>query len=167
MKWLFNLLLFQSLWLLAVFGGDTWLWAGALLLVVHLCWSDAWRKDLQLMVASLLMGLLIDGGLTAAGLFVFAAQSDYWIPPWLMLLWAALGILPRHSLQWMQDRIYLAPLFGAVGGPLAYWGGVAAGAAAFGWPLGLALGVLAVVWAIYWPLLMLLAKHAWPAVAAR
>lgn len=65
-------------------------------------------------------GLLLDGILTASGLFLF---DSAWLPFWLVLLWG------WFSLFWLTvfSRFLPSPvqvaLFGFVGGPLAYWGG--------------------------------------------
>lgn len=53
----------------------------------------------------------------------------------------------------MRSRLSVSILFGAIGGPLAYWGGVQIGAASF--PLSLAYSLL--VLAVVWPLVMYLA----------
>jgi hypothetical protein len=53
----------------------------------------------------------------------------------------------------------LSALFGAFGGPLAYWAGVRLGAAAFHWPLLSSLMLLAVVWAFLWAGVMAVATR--------
>lgn len=64
-----------------------------------------------------------------------------------------------HSLAWMKKQILLSTLFGALGGPLAYWAGVRLGAATFHWPLLSSLALLAVAWAFLWTGVMAVAAR--------
>ena len=99
------------------------------------------------------LGFIIDGSLRAAGVLAFHGWG--WpIPIWLATIWIGLATLPHHSLWWMRSRILVNILFGALGGPLAYWGGTRLGAASFPLSLEYSLLVLAVVWAVLWPLVM-------------
>lgn len=158
MKMLANFAIYQAVWLACVFYGN----AGALLVwplvVLHLLLSAKKTADLQMMGLLLALGLAIDGTLHAIGFFRFH-DAGWPIPGWLMLIWLALATLPHHSLAWMQGRPLLAAAFGAIGGPLAYWGGVKLGIAAFSWPLWPALLLLAVIWATLWPGVMTFAAR--------
>ncbi|WKE63939.1 DUF2878 domain-containing protein [Gallaecimonas kandeliae] len=148
--WL-NLLLFQLAWLAAVLWQSPW--AVAALLALHLALSPKRRNDALLMAALVLAGLAVDGSLSAAGVLDFG-PGPWPVPPWLLALWAAFGMLPNHGLAWLKTRPWLAAVLGALGGPFAYWAGVRLGAVSFGWPLGSSLAVLALVWALLLPLLM-------------
>lgn len=139
----------QAIWFLCVLGGN----AGALfalpLLVVNILLSRHRRADLQMIGLMLLIGTFVDGTLQAIGFFSFTS-AGFPIPLWLAVVWGALAALPHHSLAWMKKRILLSVLFGALGGPLAYYAGVRLGAATFHWPLLASLALLAVVWAFLW-----------------
>ena len=148
----------QAIWFLCVLGGN----AGALfalpLLVVNILLSPHKRADLQMIGLLLLIGVVIDGILQAIGFFSFTS-AGFPIPLWLAVIWGALAALPHHSLAWMKKRILLSALFGALGGPLAYWAGVRLGAATFHWPLLSSLALLAVVWAFLWTGVMAVAAR--------
>jgi hypothetical protein len=148
----------QAIWFLCVLGGN----GGALfalpLLVLNIFLSRHKRADLQLIGLLLFIGALIDGTLQAIGFFSFIS-AGFPIPLWLAVIWVALAALPHHSLAWMKNRILLSALFGALGGPLAYWAGVRLGAAAFHWPLLSSLSLFAVVWAILWSGVMAIAAR--------
>jgi membrane protein implicated in regulation of membrane protease activity len=60
----------------------------------------------------------------------------------------------NSALYWLAGRPLLAAALGAVGGPLAYFGGVGLGALAFPGGLAWALALIAVEWAIAMPLLL-------------
>ena len=148
----------QIIWFLCVLWGN----AGALfalpLLVVNIVLSRHKRADLQMIGVLLLAGALIDGTLQAIGFFSFTS-TGFPIPLWLAVVWGALAALPHHSLAWMKKRMLLSGLFGALGGPLAYWAGVRLGAATFHWPLLSSLALLAVVWAFLWTGVMAVAAR--------
>jgi hypothetical protein len=54
-------------------------------------------------------------------------------------------------MRWLLGRWWLASLFGAIGGPLAFYAGMRLGAVSFPDPIA-ALAVLAVGWAVLMPL---------------
>ena len=104
------------------------------------------------------VGLIIDGTLNLIGFFSFN-RAGFPIPFWLMVIWIGLATLVHHSLAWLKGRTGLCALFGALGGPMAYWGGIRMGAAAFNWELLPSLLLLAVVWGFLWPTVMRLAAE--------
>lgn len=59
----------------------------------------------------------------------------------------------HYALYWLSGRHLLAALFGLVGGPFAYWGGVRLGAAELGENTLFSFISLALVWAVVTPLL--------------
>jgi hypothetical protein len=148
----------QAIWFICVLGGN----AGAIfalpLLILNIFLSPHRRADLQMIGLLLIIGVLIDGTLQAIGFFSFTS-AGFPIPLWLAVIWVALAALPHHSLAWMKKRMLLSALFGALGGPLAYWAGTRLGAATFHWPLLSSLALLAVVWAFLWAVVMSVAMR--------
>lgn len=153
MKALINILIYQVIWFLAVCAGNIGALFGALLLPVHLSFSAKRSFDLWMMAFLLAVGLVIDGTLHQIGFYTFTA-GGFPIPFWLAVVWLGLAITPGHSLAWMRSRPLLCAVFGALGGPAAYWAGVRLGAAEFNWPLPLSLLTVAIIWACLWPLTM-------------
>ena len=139
----------QVIWVLCVYGGNDGVIFALPLLVANVLLSHKRQADLRLMAILLAIGAAIDGTLQASGFFSFR-HGGVPIPLWLAVIWLALAALPHHSLKWMQGRPGLCALFGALGGPLAYWAGVRMGAASFHLPLLHSLGLLAVIWACLW-----------------
>jgi hypothetical protein len=148
----------QAIWFLCVLGGNVGALFALPLLVLNIILSRHRRPDLQMIGVLLLTGVLVDGTLLAIGFFSFTS-AGFPIPLWLVVIWAALAALPHHSLAWMKKRSLLSALFGAFGGPLAYWAGVRLGAADFHWPLLSSLVLLAVVWAFLWTGVMAVADR--------
>ena len=139
--------------MLCVLGGNAYAYGGLVLLLVHLYFSPVRGDDLRMMGLLLFIGLLVDGTLHQLGFFSFT-ETGFPIPHWLMIIWLGLAITPHHSLAWLKHRPLLSILFGALGGPAAYWAGVRLGAATFNWQLFPSLLTLAGIWAILWPIVM-------------
>jgi len=144
MNALVNILIYQVIWFLCVIGETRGAILAIPLLGLHLFFTQNRKNDLQLMAAFFVAGLVIDGSLYGVGFFSFEAT------------------LPHNSLGWLKGRPFLSALFGATGGPLAYWAGVRLGAASFNWPLVPSLLLLAAIWALLWPGAMHLAGKAAP-----
>ena len=86
-----------------------------------------------LLLASLLLGLLVDGIHIRTGVLAFPIGSFHpALPPaWILVLWLQFAMTLHYSLGWLNGRYFLGALLGSVSGALAYWAGVRFGAAAF------------------------------------
>ena len=150
---LVNIAFNQVVWFLCILGGN----AGAVFalpfLLGNILLSPCRRADGQMVALLLTIGIVVDGILQAVGFITFKSPG-FPIPLWLAVVWAALAFLPHHSLSWMKKRPLLSALFGALGGPLAYWAGVRLGAASFHLPLLSSLGLMAAIWALLWTTVM-------------
>ena len=153
MKILVNIFLFQLIWLLCVLNGNRGAMAALPLLLIHLVMTRDRGADLKMMTFMFFLSQLVDGTLQQIGFFTFA-NPGFPIPLWLMVIWLGLAITPNHSLAWLKNRPLLAAVFGALGGPFAYWAGARLGAASFGWALPQAVLFLAIIWAFTWSLVM-------------
>ena len=154
MRFWANLLGYQAAWFIAVgFAGRGLAWPGILACLgfAALAWwaSPVRRSDAWLAAAALACGLLLDGVLAATGWLAYAAaQPALPAPAWILALWVAFALTLQHSLAWVMARPVVAIAFGAVGGPLAYWGAARAfDAVAFAMPVQ-AGATLALGWAL-------------------
>ena len=161
-KKIVNFILFQASWLACILGaarGYPWLGpaAVAVFLATALALSDNRRAELKLLAAAAALGFLFDTGMTAAGCFFPLPHllPAPWSPPWMIALWLNLAAALNVSLAWLKGRHLLAAAFGAIGGPLAYYGGAKLGAAALPGLYGIL--ALAAGWAAITPLLVWLA----------
>lgn len=158
MKTVINIALYQFAWFLCVFYGFVGALATLPFLLLHFYYSACKKADLKLVFLLLILGFTIDGILQMSGVLTFATPA--WpIPFWLATIWMFLAILPNHSLQWMKKQLLLSAIFGALGGPLAYWAGVQAGVAGFGRGVTTSLLILAGIWAVLWPFVMYIAAR--------
>lgn len=152
---LLNYALFQAGWFVCVLGAATgypWLATaiGLLLVLVHLVLvRDAVRESL-LLLASLLLGLVVDGIHIRTGVLVFPIGTFHPdLPPaWILILWLQFAMSLHYSLSWLTGRYVLGVLLGSVSGALAYWAGVRLGAAAFGTELIHSLVQIGLSWGI-------------------
>ncbi len=154
-----NALAYQAGWLACVLGGNAWaLSAGTLLLALHWWLVDRSARGWAMVVIAALLGLAMDLGWQRLGLLRFDGTVAGGLPPWLAMLWLLFATTFAHSLAWLQARLALAALLGAVCGPLSYIAGIALGAAATRFPPWQVALAMAPAWALLLPLLLYLAR---------
>jgi len=158
-----NFVLFQAGWFACVLGGATsdYAWAGVvsvtLIVAVHLARADKVRNELMLIVSTAILGTAWDSGLMVTGLFSFTSGVvvPVIVPLWMIAMWALFATTLNVSMKWMKGRYRLAAVFGAIGGPVAYYAGHRLGAVEFS-NTGITLLTVGVGWSIIMPVLMLL-----------
>ncbi|PPU05873.1 DUF2878 domain-containing protein [Xanthomonas arboricola] len=128
MKQLGNYLGLQVLWLVAVSAAaQARIWPALLVLALFALYQ-LWPSrrapgDLQLLVAALSLGLLLDTTLAAAGWVRYAAPwpGTLLAPAWILALWLGFALTLNHSLAPVMRRPWLAVLLGTIVGPFSYW----------------------------------------------
>lgn len=160
-----NFVLFQICWFACVWSAAAHQpWVGVLVttgvVVAHVLRAPLPTAELTLIFLSLALGLVFDsllvwqGWLRYSSGIVFPNVAPYWI----VALWGLFATLLNVSLRWMRGRWVVAVVFGAAGGPAAYYGGLRLGALEFGnMPAGLL--ALAAGWAVLTPLLLALSAR--------
>lgn len=158
---LVNFVLFQAGWFTCVLGAAAGhplpaAAAGLVPVALHLALVRQPRREAQLLLASLLLGLCIDSVHLHTGALRFADAGPFpLLPPfWLLVLWLQFATSLHYALAWLSGRPLVALAFGAIGGPLAYWAGVRLGAAGFGPDLGRALAQIGIGWVIAMAILL-------------
>lgn len=163
-----NFGVFQAAWFACVLGAARgWLWAApaaALVAVaVHLTISSSRRAELLVLLGVASIGVATDMTLVATGVvgmrreaFGMATTSV-----WFASLWIVFATTLNSSMRWLthlrHQRVLVAMLFGAIGGPMAYLAGQRLGAVAL--PLESSLVVLAFEWSILTPLAVAIAAR--------
>lgn len=156
---------YEAVWFAAVIGaGRDWWWPGVAATALFAAWrlvaSPHRNVEARLIAVALVLGVAFDAVLVWLGLTHYAAAWP-WLaaPAWLTALWIAFALTIVPLFGYLHARVWLAALFGAIGGPLAYLG------AARGWhavslppPEWRGLAVLAIGWGIALPLLCSLAR---------
>ncbi|MBM3385565.1 MAG: DUF2878 domain-containing protein [Betaproteobacteria bacterium] len=116
------------------------------------------RDELSLVLVAALIGFAFDSVLALTGWLSFAGAVPLpaLAPVWMVALWALFATTLNVSLRWLREWPVLGVLFGAIGGPVAYYAGERLGALQFADPL-LGLTAVAAGWALAMPLLSALA----------
>jgi len=161
-----NILGFQIGWFACVLGaasGRPWLGplVAAPVLAWHLARAARPEREAGLLLLAGLVGLVLDSILVQAGRLRFAEGTVVpgLAPYWMLTLWLLFASTFNLSLRWLRDRLGLAALFGAVGGPLAYAAGARLGAAEALEPLALTLAAVSLSYALATPLLLFAARQ--------
>ncbi len=163
---LFNMLWMQVLWFGAIIGAPQGqLWLALLVLMCFVCWefrpASRVYGDFQLMLVAVLLGLILDttwiklGWLQYTGAWALSELA----PLWILILWVGLALTINHSLAWLQSRLMLAAMLGAVFSPLSYLAAARLGAVTIASEAEGLFIALSLSWAIALPLLLWLAKH--------
>lgn len=135
MPTLINIAAYQAAWFACVLGAANQLsWMGTAIALsialIHVVRAQNAEVELKLIGIAVVLGLAIDSGLSSARLVEFntGVLIDGVTPHWMLALWVAFATTLLHSLHWLMKRPAWAALFGALGGPLAYYAGVKMGA---------------------------------------
>ena len=160
-----NLIVFQVGWLLCVLGGaNEQPLAGTLVVVaaimLHLALAQRSMPEALLIATVAFIGFIWDSWLVAWGLMHYPSGNlaPGFAPYWIVAIWALFATSLNLSMAWLQERPWLAALFGAIGAPLAFFAGERLGGVQMSDP-ALALGAQAIGWAVLLPLLTGLASR--------
>jgi len=160
-----NFALFQAGWFACVLLGTTgYHWVGPVVVLVivtsHLATVTARGAETGLILAALGIGAVWENLLTVGHLVSYAEGQILGVlaPVWIVAMWGLLATTLNVSLRWLQGRVVLSALFGAIGGPMAFLAGERLGAVGFP-NRSTAILALALGWAFLFPLLMQLARR--------
>lgn len=160
-----NFIAFQMAWFACVLGGASDRALAGTMVVgavigLHLALAQRPLPEALLIAAAAAIGLVWDSGLVAFGLISYPTGNfaPGIAPYWIVAMWALFATSLNLSMAWLKDRVWLAALFGAVGGPLAYLAGERLGGLQMPDPV-LALGAQALGWALLLPILTRLATR--------
>jgi hypothetical protein len=162
---LVNFVAFQIGWFSCVIGaakGYPMLGPIAVLVAasLHLAFAYKPRKELVLILTAAVMGAIFDTLLLQTGWLEYA-NGMLWAgtaPYWIVAMWLLFATTLNVSLRWLHNNYYTAAIFGAIGGPLSYYGGEKLGGLVFiNTPA--ALIALAIGWACITPLLVRLSER--------
>lgn len=145
-------------WFACVLGAAWGLpWLGpivvAVLVVLHLLYSRSWRRDVALMAALAMYGVIFETLLVRSGWMGYEGMVVAgFAPPWIVALWIHFGTMRHALLRVLYRRPVIAALIGAIGGPVAYAGGAALDAAEMAPPPWRAMVAIGAAWAVVTPL---------------
>jgi hypothetical protein len=151
-KWhaLVNAALFQATWFAAVLFGTGAALVAAGLLGWHAAARGTAKADLTLAAFLAVIGLGLD---TA---WIYLGVLDYngavVAPPWIVVLWGAVGLSVNHSLSFLQRSPWLAAVLVGPAGAISYLAGAEFGGVVI--PQMASLLIVVVVWALLFFLLI-------------
>ena len=160
-----NFVLFQIGWFACVLGGAYhYPLLGSMIAVAiisyHLFSAKEWHLELVLIGIAMVLGFVWDSYLTYMGWIAYpnGQISLDTAPYWIVVMWGLFTTTLNVSLKWLKSRLVYSALFGAIGGPLAYYAGENLGALEFVAPTN-ALFALSIGWAVFTPLLLRLTHY--------
>ena len=155
----FNVVAFNLTWLGCVVGREQYWWAFAPVMAGYLALlvrCRIFRVSRFLMLFGL--GVGIDSLLTVFGVFQFG-PTIFFIPLWLVLLWAAFTTTLFLSLEIVGRSKWIAAICGALAFPFNYALGERLGAVSFATADNLTLAALSAIWAVVLPAMFWLAEN--------
>jgi len=159
-----NILLFQAGWLACVLGaasGMPWLSGPAVAAILAWHLSRARKPWLELGLAGLcaLTGIAFESVLAQTGWVSYDTGQVFpgTAPYWMVALWVMFATTLNVSLRPLRTKLRLAAVLGAIGSPMAYFGGARLDALEIT-AHGPALLAIAIGWALLTPLLMRTAR---------
>lgn len=160
-----NFVLFQLGWFVCVLGGAYGMPWQALLFILVIVGSQLWfatrlKPAITLILITTLLGAALDQ--TMLNLELLQYQSHGWsinlVPVWILALWMLFASTLNVSLRWLRNRPWIAALFGAIGGPMAYLAAAKLGAV-FIVQTPLSYIVLSIAWACMMVFLITVSKR--------
>jgi hypothetical protein len=139
-------------------------WLGTLavlaLVVLHLLRTSRPIAELKLLAFVAVTGGVWESALVLAGLLAYSSgniipgMAPYWMPA----LWVLFAAQFNTTYRWLKSRLWLAPIVGAIAGPLSFRAGAELGALHFVKPVPAAVA-LAVGWAVLLTLITVMSRR--------
>lgn len=160
-----NIVAFKIGWLASIAGaaGGVPLLGPAVILVaiaLHLVRVEEPSSELMLIVLTGAIGASWDSIMVAAGWLTYPTGTlvSGLAPYWILAMWMLFATTLNVAFRWLQSKILIASILGAVFGPLSYYAGSKAGAVVIN-DFAASMLALAVAWAILLPALLSLARR--------
>jgi hypothetical protein len=162
---LINIVAFKIGWVASVLGAANGLplLGPALMLpviAIHLHNVNDPSRELTLIGLTGAIGATWDSVMVAAGWLSYPAGTIVagLAPYWILAMWMLFATTLNMAFRWLQSKLLLASVLGAVFGPASYYAGARLDAVVIN-DLTASMAALAVAWAILLPGLLFLAKR--------
>ena len=163
-RWLsvINFLLIKVAWVACVVGGTL---PGSLViaLMLALClYQGRWRRERNFVIGLALLGLILDSTWIHLGILDFGPNTLQLSglalpPPWIVLLWVAVGLSLFEALGFFVRRPLLGAVIVGATAPLSYSTGAQFGAVTV--PSAPMLMVIALVWVVVFAVVFEMARR--------
>ncbi|WP_051235725.1 DUF2878 domain-containing protein [Marinimicrobium agarilyticum] len=152
--WLINAVASQVGWFVCVMAGNVpGIVFTFLFVVLHFRFAPVHPRDWLSICVALPMGVAHDNLLGYLGVLDFGAISQSGLAPaWLTCLWVIMALTLHHPLKLVYERPWLIAALGAIGGPMAYLGGIQLSGAEWGVPVVQGFLIMMAIWCWLLPL---------------
>lgn len=161
---LINILAFKIGWVSSVVGVaiDIPMLGPATILLaiaIHLLVVNRPVSEFVLIIATGVIGAVVDSIMISAGWLSYPSGTllTGFSPYWIVAMWMLFATTFNVSFRWLQSKMFLAVLLGALSGPLSYYFGAKFGAVTLN-DFTSSMIALAIGWGALIPALLLLAK---------
>lgn len=165
MSILTNILAFKIGWIASVLGAanELPLLGPAVVLgaiAIHLRTANEPARELMLIVSTGAIGAAWDSVMVVAGWVSYPTGTLIagFAPYWILAMWMLFATTLNMTFRWLQSKLALAGLLGAIFGPLSYVAGAKTGAIVID-EFVVTMVALAVAWSLLLPGLLLLATR--------
>ena len=149
-----NVLMFNAAWFAILLTQSSFIAPVIVILSLfaHFQVMGKGKPELLLIAGVTSLGFVIDQALFGTGVFNLAGKAAL-APLWLTCLWPVFATTLMHAFDWLQGKLILSSVVGAVGGCLSYIAGARLTLIDFGSALWGPL-IIAALWAIIFPLFL-------------
>ena len=162
---LINLIAFKAGWAAVILAAaarqpEFGLLAVAIVVALHLARTPRVEPEMYILAAAAGIGLVWESLLVAGGLLVYDAGTlaQGLAPYWIVAMWVLFATTLNVGMRWLRKSVFVAAAAGAIGGPMAFIAGEAAGAVSFTEPTVTLLAIGA-GWMILLPALVQLSRR--------
>ncbi len=162
---LINLIAFKAGWAAVILTAaasrpELGLLAVAAVVALHLARTPDVRPEVFVLAAAAGIGLVWESLLVSGGFLVYetGTLASGMAPYWIVAMWVLFATTLNVGMRWLRKSVFIAAAAGAIGGPLAFMAGEAAGAVSFTEPTT-TIAAIGVGWMILLPALVQLATR--------
>ncbi len=143
---LLNILGFNLSWFGLILLGNLFIPVSLFWLWLHISWCKQPKAEIKLILSIILIGTLVDTALLSANVLIFSDQ--YFIPIWLITLWASFAATVGHSLKFLECSKVIQSLTGFLAPPVSYIAGASFSSVGFGYNKVETFLILGSIWSV-------------------
>ena len=143
---LLNILGFNVSWFGLILLGNLFIPVSLFWLGLHIYRCKQPKAEIKLIISLVLIGTLVDTALLSANILIFS--NEYFIPLWLITLWASFAATVGHSLKFLECSKVLQSLIGFFVPPVSYIAGASFSSVGFGYNKVETFLILGSIWSV-------------------
>lgn len=162
---LINLVAFKAGWVAVILTAaasrpELGVLAVAFVVTIHLVRTPDVRPEVFVLAAAAGIGLIWESLLVAGGFLEYnvGMLASGMAPYWIVAMWVLFATTLNVGMRWLRKSLFIAAAAGAIGGPMAFIAGEAAGAVTFTDPTSTIVAI-GIGWMILLPALVRLSSR--------